>query len=131
MSDPPPRMYARRLLGEGMNMNEYSGHRAGRRSASSAGPLEWFVLAIALITVVLAAAGSPEPTTPAVKTVSVRVQSGDSAWSLAEAHPIDGLSTAQTAQVIIGLNDGHTTTLAVGESVLVPMAGTEPTVAMR
>jgi hypothetical protein len=114
-----------------MNMDEYSRRHVTKRSASSASPIELLVLAIALIAVVVAAAGSTEPAHPVVRTASVRVHSGDCVWSLAEANPVDGLSTAQTAQLIIQLNDGHSTALAVGGSVLVPIEGIEPSVAMR
>lgn len=50
----------------------------------------------------------------------VCVCAGDTLWSLASSHPIEGLSTADTVEVIKGWNHLTTSCIAVGESLVVP-----------
>lgn len=52
--------------------------------------------------------------------IEIRVQPGESLWSLAEAYPIDGLSTAETVEAIKDWNDLSLSTLDAGESLIVP-----------
>lgn len=54
--------------------------------------------------------------------VELSVQSGDTLWAIAEAHPISGLSTADTANVISEWNDLEGACLQAGELLLVPAA---------
>ena len=51
---------------------------------------------------------------------TIRVQSGDSLWSLAEEHPIDGLSTQETSDVIRSVNHLDHGSLDAGVDLKVP-----------
>lgn len=51
---------------------------------------------------------------------TVRVQSGDSLWSLAQEHPIDGLSTQETSDVIRSVNHLDRGSLVAGAVLKVP-----------
>lgn len=51
---------------------------------------------------------------------SVRVQSGDSLWSLAQEHPIDGLSTQETSDMIRSVNHLDRGSLDAGAVLKVP-----------
>lgn len=51
---------------------------------------------------------------------TIRVQSGDSLWSLAEEHPIDGLSTQETSDLIRSVNHLEHGSLDAGVDLKVP-----------
>ena len=51
---------------------------------------------------------------------TVRVQSGDSLWSLAQEHPIDGLSTQETSDTIRSVNHLEHGSLDAGAVLKVP-----------
>ena len=51
---------------------------------------------------------------------TVRVQSGDSLWSLAQEHPIDGLSTQETSDMIRSVNHLERGSLDAGAVLKVP-----------
>lgn len=51
---------------------------------------------------------------------TVRVQSGDSLWSLAQEHPIEGLSTQETSDMIRSVNHLEHGSLDAGEHLKVP-----------
>ena len=51
---------------------------------------------------------------------TVRVQSGDSLWSLAQEHPIEGLSTQETSDMIRNVNHLEHGSLDAGSHLKVP-----------
>lgn len=51
---------------------------------------------------------------------TVRVQSGDSLWSLAQEHPIEGLSTQETSEMIRSVNHLEHGSLDAGAHLIVP-----------
>ena len=51
---------------------------------------------------------------------TVRVQSGDSLWSLAQEHPIEGLSTQETSDMIRNVNHLEHGSLDAGVHLIVP-----------
>ena len=51
---------------------------------------------------------------------NVRVQSGDSLWSLAQEHPIEGLSTQETSDMIRNVNHLEHGSLDAGAHLKVP-----------
>lgn len=51
---------------------------------------------------------------------TVRVQSGDSLWSLAQEHPIEGLSTQETSEMIRNVNHLEHGSLDAGAHLKVP-----------
>lgn len=52
---------------------------------------------------------------------TIRVQSGDSLWSLAEEYPIEGLSTQETSDMIRNVNHLEHGSLAAGAHLKVPV----------
>lgn len=50
----------------------------------------------------------------------VRVDAGDSLWTLAAAHPIEGFTTQETSDAIAEVNGLDGAVLEVGEEILVP-----------
>lgn len=48
------------------------------------------------------------------------VREGDSLWTLAESHPIEGLSTRETADIIESHNSFDSVVLIAGDTILVP-----------
>jgi len=100
--------------------------RGVRLSAFEVGAL----LAIA-VGLLIAAAGTFQPSA-AVSVAPVKVESGETLWQIARAHPVDGLSTAQTVEFIAEKNRLRGGTILAGETLLVPSAlGGEPSLAMR
>jgi hypothetical protein len=63
--------------------------------------------------------------------VAVRAEAGDTAWSLARDYPVPGLTTAETAQLIISGNGIGSGPVQAGDVVLVPHVGDTSQVAMR
>lgn len=51
---------------------------------------------------------------------NIRVQPGDSLWSLAEEYPIEGLSTQETSDIIRNVNHLEHGSLAAGAHLKVP-----------
>lgn len=51
---------------------------------------------------------------------AVRVQSGDSLWSLAQEHSVDGLSTQETSDIIRSVNHLEHGSLDAGDVLKVP-----------
>ena len=51
---------------------------------------------------------------------TIRVQPGDSLWSLAEEYPIEGLSTQETSDIIRNVNHLEHGSLAAGAHLKVP-----------
>lgn len=92
-------------------------HSSQVRSAnrSEAWILVVLALSIFLIAVTLA---KPEPEDLA--TAPIRVETGDTLWSLAREHPARGLNTAETVELIRDLNSADTANLIVGSEILVP-----------
>jgi LysM repeat protein len=56
-------------------------------------------------------------------TQTVQVHTGQTLWAIARAHPIDGLSTAQTAELISRNNHLSGGLLSAGQTLQVPAGG--------
>jgi len=103
-------------------------HMSRKRHVSA---IEWVVLSTLAIALIAAAAGSATSLPHHTASASLRVRTGDTPWSIAASHPIDGLSTAQTADLIIGMNNIDGAYLVAGDSILVPTTSEDDTLAMR
>jgi hypothetical protein len=66
-----------------------------------------------------------------VATETVRISGGDTLWSIASAHPVTGLDTAQTVDLIAELNHLDGFGLVAGDTVLVPAGGSSDNITMR
>ena len=100
--------------------------RAQRRRAAAPTPpsvalaeiAALILIAVLLVIGVLQSSGSVHAQTPSVR---IRVESRQSLWTLAKEHPVDGLSTEQTAELIENQNGLHGERLASGASIRIPV----------
>jgi len=95
--------------------------------------VECTILALTAIALAAAAVSSTPraATTEGVSTTTIRVRSGDSLWSIAAAHPVEGLDTARAAELIAEINDLEGAALTAGSAILVPGDVSAGNVAMR
>ena len=56
-------------------------------------------------------------------TQSVEVSTGDSLWSIAEAHPVEGVSTPEVVSWIVEANNLPNSSVASGQALVVPVRG--------
>jgi hypothetical protein len=111
-----------------------SRERRGRRGRGIAGLIEIvaigaFALAILVTAVVYLSSDNVQVEAP--QAISIGPQ--DTLWDIAEQHPAEGLTTAQTVQAIMDLNGLDVASVAVGQQLLVPStaASHEAAVASR
>lgn len=64
--------------------------------------------------------GALAQATQSVEMSQVVVMPGESLWSIAQEHGVDGLTTQQTVDLILSSNALTSSTLGVGQSLLVP-----------
>jgi len=64
-------------------------------------------------------------------TETVRISRGDTLWSIASTHPVAGLDTAATVDLIAELNDLDDFKLVAGDTVLVPADAASGSITMR
>jgi hypothetical protein len=87
-------------------------------------------IAVALIAVTLLTSRAQER--GQLRTTRVFVEEGDTLWSLAQAHPISGHTTEQTARLIAELNSLDSSELVAGRVVVLPRAADQtPMLALR
>lgn len=110
-----------------------SGSHSPRRAARGTGLslLEVLVLAIVLALLIAGVVATRCANATAVHDASVRVERGQTLWGLAESHPVRGLSTAQTAELIAQLNNLGTKSLVAHTVVRVPASETSAVFASR
>jgi Tfp pilus assembly protein FimV len=95
--------------------------RQPRRPGSPVAPVFWMtVLAIFVVLVGVApAAGDPVPS-GATAAITVRVSASDTLWTIAAAHRLPGLTTAQMVAVISEINSA-TGEITPGTALKVPV----------
>ena len=66
------------------------------------------------------------------RTAVISVAPSDTLWEIAEAHPMEGLTTAETVDAIVAINEMDTSSLVAGQALLVPAPNSsEAAVAVR
>jgi hypothetical protein len=80
------------------------------------------LIAIALSLIVGTLATSSDAGHDASCTARVFVEQGDTAWTLAQQHPVSGQTTEQTAEQIIDLNADTKNGIKPGTAVKVPVS---------
>ena len=78
------------------------------------------LLALCTWSVVQSRAAEHAAAVSSVATEMVTVQPGDSIWTLAQAHGIDSMTTQETSEVILDLNDLESAMLQPGMELKVP-----------
>lgn len=82
------------------------------------------LVACAAVAMTLSRAVPPERPAPAAWS-AITVGDSSSLWTLAETHAVQGLSTAETVDIIIEANGLTSTVVTSGMTLLVPDASTE------
>lgn len=99
-------------------------HTTGKGMAVAVATCAFLVLALLAVQVLLSAVGSSWESVAGdrggITTVMVSVESGDTLWSMAEAHPIDGLTTQQCVKWIIDRNSLDSAILIPGQILELP-----------
>jgi Tfp pilus assembly protein FimV len=87
-----------------------------------AAPIVWMVILAAFIVAVgvLPAAGDPVPSGSSTA-ISIRVSASDTLWSIAAAHKLPGVSTAQMVRIIEQANPPADGVLHAGARLSVPV----------
>jgi hypothetical protein len=103
--------------------------RAARRASRAASrQVVWAeIVALVLITVALIAAlvvtsGRTHAKVPSERT---RVENGQTLWTLASEHPVSGLTTEQTAELIASVNHIEGGQVRAGQSIHIPASADE------
>jgi len=113
------------MVGTGVRRQAGPGGRPRSRptGTSRSAPLSRTERAILIVLagiLVLCALASRHPTPTAAPTTHVRVEHGDTLWAIASRNAPDGLSTAQTADLIAQLNGLSSPVLVAGRELDVP-----------
>jgi LysM domain len=85
--------------------------------------IETFILIVLAILLVLGIATSSGRSHAAQPTSRVHVDVGDTLWSIAVAHPVEGQTTQQTAEQIADMNGARQGVLTAGTTIQVPASG--------
>lgn len=95
-----------------------------RRSGLSV--VEVALLAALAVCLAYASIAAISPARPAsdIPTETIRVRPADTLWGIAAARPVNGLSTAETVQLIRSINGFETSALRAGDTVTVPRVQT-------
>ncbi len=118
----------------GSRLDSTRRHRSSSgRAGRPLGAVEIAVLvAIALLLLVGTLVDRQGTAAPQTPTRKVQVSAGQTLWSIAQAHPMPGYSTAQTADHIAATNGLSGDALAIGQTIEVPALGESVTdVALR
>jgi hypothetical protein len=104
---------------------EHRSNRSRRGDANRDRSITWAeALLLCALACALVAGAALSGGTPAVPEhlAPVRVESGDSLWSLAASHPVEGMSTAETVEMLAAVNNIGNSSLRVGSEVMVPVS---------
>lgn len=95
--------------------------KGSRLASAAAAAVIVAVCAILAFTSLVSRAQAVTDASLTASTQVVSVRAGESLWSLAESHPIDGLTTQETSDIIREWNGLESATLHMGEELVVPL----------
>ncbi len=102
------------------------------RSSSFRTRLEVLLLAAIVTLLIVGAVSTARPRLTSPHTTSVlKVRQGDTLWQVAEAHPIDGLTTSQMVDVLVAANQLGAHSLTPGQMIRIPTYDSRTQVASR
>jgi len=112
---------------------------AAHRSASSAraararrlSPVEVFTLILIAALLLVGLFASRQRAEYSGATQSLQIEAGDTLWSIAETHPVEGLTTAQVVDTIASVNHLDGDVVAPGQTIEVPSLELNDRLAMR
>lgn len=117
---------------EGSTAGAVLGHqRPVRRGVSRPlMPSELVIVATLALAIVVGAVW-PRIQEPAdIRTTTLRIEPGQTLWTIAETHPVEGLTTQQSADLIASIN-GLRGTVNAGSVIRVPSQAAGSALAMR
>jgi hypothetical protein len=91
-----------------------------RTSRLVSGRLEVLTLIVIAVLLILGAVVTSPRSAPTTSLTTSKVAVGDSLWTLAAAHPVDGLTTAQVAELLVRANHLDGPLVSPGQTILVP-----------
>ena len=97
----------------------------------TSGNLETLALVVIAALLIIGAISSARPAPKQPELSSLKVQAGDTVWTLAVTHPVQGLTTAEVADLITRTNRRETALITPGESILVPVGAVDARLAAR
>lgn len=80
----------------------------------------WVVVVLCSLMLACAIGMSRQPLPEVSSTSRITVSSGQTLWSIARTHPVAGLDTPQTVEVIRRLNNLNDSSIAPGDVLYVP-----------
>ena len=93
------------------------------RAAKRAHPVEWGMALFIIVLLVLALVyWMSAPATSLDASTTIRITHGDTLWDIAAQHRLPGLTTAETVAVIREANGMSSSSLAVGDTLAIPVA---------
>lgn len=84
-----------------------------------------FLVGVAVCLALAAVQGSDALLNSDLRTQDVRVEPGQSLWTLAKQYPVEGADTARTVEIIASLNGLNDGVVRAGSTVRVPVADPE------
>jgi LysM repeat protein len=78
------------------------------------------VLIVFMLLVLAVVISSPRPA-QRLGSSTITVGAGDTLWSIAAAHPVDGMSTSQVSSLVASMNDLSQATIHPGDTLKVPV----------
>jgi LysM repeat protein len=106
-----------------------SAHPRGGRTVSDGAEVIALIM-IAVLLVLGVVVTSPR-SAPAPSLTALKVTAGDSLWTLAATHPVDGLTTAQVSEILMKANHLEAPVVFPGQTILVPVECTGRRLAAR
>lgn len=103
-----------------------AGHRRPLRKS-----VEIAALMIIAVLLVMGALSAGSDTEVSVDTARIHTEAGDTLWGIAQSHPVEGLTTAQTVELIVTLNGLDSPSVATGGVLAVPQKAANLTVASK
>ncbi len=91
-----------------------------RRTRSISGGLELLALIVIAGLLVLGAVVTSPRSAPTPSLTALKVTVGDSLWTLAATHPVDGLTTAQVSDLLVEANHLEGPLVSPGQTIMVP-----------
>lgn len=97
----------------------------------TSGRLETITLIVIAVLLIAGVVLSARPRAVDAGLSGLKVRSGDTLWTLAAAHPVEGLSTAEVADLIAEVNGRESAMLRPGETIMVPSGSADTRTASR
>lgn len=106
-------------------------HRTPAAAVTASARQESILAMLIVIALIVIAANSGLRTSTPSSTRTVSVASGQTLWGLAISHPVEGLTTAQTVELIGEMNGLQGGAVAVGQQLTIPEPVDHDSLAMR